>query len=100
MFADGKANPLLTKLWEQMPAKAGDKTALPAGLSAPAAPGRARPLQLQWLADHAAVLRGRALARHQAAGERRKAQVGQFSETLGFENNRPIQPVNARPVLR
>jgi carbonic anhydrase len=29
-----------------------------------------------------------------------KAQVGQFSKTVGFANNRPIQPVNARPVLR
>ena len=29
-----------------------------------------------------------------------KAQVEQFSKTLGFANNRPIQPVNARPVLQ
>jgi carbonic anhydrase len=24
----------------------------------------------------------------------------QFTTTLGFANNRPVQPVNARPVLR
>jgi carbonic anhydrase len=33
MFQQGAANPLLSKLWENMPAKAGDKGALPAGLS-------------------------------------------------------------------
>jgi carbonic anhydrase len=29
-----------------------------------------------------------------------KAQIDQFSRTMGFANNRPIQPVNARPVLQ
>jgi carbonic anhydrase len=29
-----------------------------------------------------------------------KQQIEQFTTTLGFANNRPVQPVNARPVLR
>jgi carbonic anhydrase len=29
-----------------------------------------------------------------------KAQIEQFQKTLGFANNRPVQPVLARPVLR
>jgi carbonic anhydrase len=29
-----------------------------------------------------------------------KAQTEQFSKTLGFANNRPVQPANARTVLR
>lgn len=29
-----------------------------------------------------------------------RAQIEQFLETLGFANNRPVQPVFARPVLR
>jgi carbonic anhydrase len=29
-----------------------------------------------------------------------KAQIEQFSKTVGFANNRPVQPVYARPVLR
>jgi carbonic anhydrase len=33
MFQEGAANPLLAKLWEKMPGKAGDKSALPQGLS-------------------------------------------------------------------
>jgi carbonic anhydrase len=29
-----------------------------------------------------------------------KAQVERFSKAVGFANNRPIQPANARSVLR
>ncbi len=29
-----------------------------------------------------------------------KQQIEQFTTALGFANNRPVQPVNARPVLR
>jgi carbonic anhydrase len=29
-----------------------------------------------------------------------KAQVEQFSKSIGFANNRPVQPLNARAVLR
>ncbi len=101
MFQEGAANPLLAKLWEKLPPKAGDKSALPAGLSVsqllpadrdyyrfngslttpPCSEG------VWWL-----VLKKPASAS--------KAQVAQFSKTVGFSNNRPVQPVNARPVLR
>lgn len=101
MFSEGKANPVLTKLWEQMPAKPGDKNTLPAGLSVagllpvsrdhysfngslttpPCSEG------VRWL-----VIKQPATAS--------KAQVERFSSTLGIENNRPVQPTNARAVLR
>jgi carbonic anhydrase len=29
-----------------------------------------------------------------------KAQIEQFSKAVGVANNRPLQPVNARPVLQ
>jgi carbonic anhydrase len=101
MFQEGAANPMLTKLWGKMPAKAGDKSALETGLSVtqllpadrdyyrfngslttpPCSEG------VWWL-----VLKKPASAS--------KSQVEQFSKTIGFANNRPIQPANARPVLR
>lgn len=101
MFQEGAANPLLAKLWEKMPAKAGEKAALPDGLSVtqmlpanrdyyrfngslttpPCSEG------VWWL-----VLKNSATVS--------KAQVEKFSKTVGFANNRPIQPVNARPVLK
>jgi carbonic anhydrase len=101
MFQEGAANALLGKLWEKMPAKAGEKAALPAGLSAaqllpadrdyyrfngslttpPCSEG------VWWLVMKKPVTVS-------------KAQVAQFAKTVGFANNRPVQPVNARPVLR
>lgn len=101
MFQEGAASAALAKLWEKMPAKAGEKTTLPAGLSAeqllpadrdyyrfngslttpPCSEG------VWWLVMKKPVSAS-------------KAQVGQFAKTVGFANNRPIQPVNARPVLR
>lgn len=101
MFQAGAANPVLEKAWAAMPATAGGKAALPAGLSVlqmlPADKGYYRfngslttpPCSegVRWL-----VLKKPATVS--------KAQVDQFSKTLGFANNRPIQPVNARPVLQ
>jgi carbonic anhydrase len=101
MFRQGAANALLTKLWGEMPSKAGDKNALPAGLSVsqmlpadrdyyrfngslttpPCSEG------VWWL-----VIKKTATAS--------KAQIEQFSKVLPHANNRPVQPVNARPVLR
>ena len=100
MFEQGAANPLLGKLWGRMPAKDGEKIALPAGLSVtqmlPAGHDYYRyngslttpPCTegVWWL-----VLKRPATVS--------KAQIEQFSKTLGFANNRPVQPLNARPVL-
>ncbi|MDX1374174.1 MAG: carbonic anhydrase family protein [Burkholderiales bacterium] len=101
MFNEGKANALLSRLWEKMPAQAGGKAELPAGLSVtgilPAKRGYYRfngslttpPCSegVWWL-----VMKNPMSAS--------KAQIGQFSKTLGFANNRPVQPLNARAVLR
>jgi carbonic anhydrase len=101
MFSDGKANPLLSKLWEQMPAKKDDKNTLPAGLSVTGLLPASRdhysfngslttpPCSegVRWL-----VIKQPATAS--------KAQIERFTKTLGIENNRPVQPINAREVLR
>jgi len=101
MFSEGAANPLLTKLWQNIPAKKGDQTALPSGLNVkallPASHDHYRfngslttpPCSegVRWL-----VLKQPATAS--------KTQVERFSGTVGEANNRPVQPVNARAVLR
>lgn len=101
MFEEDQPNALLTELWQVMPDSVDDENALPAGLNVeqmlpsehdyyrfngslttpPCSEG------VWWL-----VLKETATVS--------KAQVEQFSETLGFANNRPIQPANARPVLQ
>jgi carbonic anhydrase len=101
MFQEGAASPLLAKLWQAMPAKAGDKAALPAVLNVAQMLPKERDYYrfngslttppcsegVWWL-----VLKRAALVS--------KAQVEQFSNTVGFANNRPVQPLNARTVLK
>jgi carbonic anhydrase len=101
MFQEGAANALLAKLWEKMPAKAGDKNALPAGLSA----AQLLPADRDYYRFNGSLTTPPCsegvwwLVMKKPASASR-AQVEQFSKTLGFANNRPVQPVNARPVLR
>lgn len=101
MFQDGGANALLAKLWEKMPAKAGEKATLPAGLSA----AQLLPADRDYYRFNGSLTTPPCsegvwwLVMKQPVSAS-KAQVGQFSKTVGFANNRPIQPVNARPVLQ
>jgi carbonic anhydrase len=101
MFAEGAAHPLLAKLWSAMPAKPGEKSALPQGLSATGL----LPANREYFRFNGSLttppcsegVRWLVMKHHPTVS---KAQVEQFSTTLGFANNRPIQPVYARPVLR
>jgi carbonic anhydrase len=101
MFADGKANPLLTKLWEQMPAKKDDKHALPAGTSvAGLLPASRDHFSFNGSLTTPPCSEGvRWLVMKQPATAS-KAQIERLTQTLGIKNNRPIQPTNARTVLR
>jgi carbonic anhydrase len=101
MFQEGAANGLLAKLWEKMPAKAGEKADLPAGLSA----AQLLPAERDYYRFNGSLTtppcsEGVWWLVMKKPVSVSKAQVGQFSKTVGFANNRPIQPVNARPVLR
>src|SRR5688572_32089862 len=101
MFQEGVPSAALTKLWEKMPAKAGDKNSLPPGMSVspmlPAERGYYRydgslttpPCSegVRWL-----ILKKIATAS--------KAQIDLFSKAVGHPNNRPLNPVNARTVLK
>jgi carbonic anhydrase len=101
MFQEGAANGLLGKLWEKMPAKAGEKADLPAGLSA----AQLLPAERDYYRFNGSLTtppcsEGVWWLVMKKPASVSKAQVGQFAKTIGFANNRPIQPVNARPVLR
>ena len=101
MFEEGAANPLLAKLWEKIPAKVGDKVELPAGLSV----AELLPADRDYYRFNGSLTTPRCsegvwwLVMKQPVSVS-KAQIEQFSKTLGFANNRPIQSVNARPILR
>lgn len=102
MFEEGHANSMLGQLWAKIPATVGEKAAFAEALNAadllpatrhdyyrfngslttpPCSEG------VWWL-----VIKKPATVS--------KAQVEQFSSALGFANNRPIHPVNARAILK
>ncbi len=101
MFQEGAASALLAKLWEKMPGKAGEKAALPAGLSA----AQLLPAERDYYRFNGSLTtppcsEGVWWLVMKKPVSASQAQVGQFSKAVGFANNGPIQPVNARPVLR
>jgi carbonic anhydrase len=101
MFEEGAANALLTKLWEKIPATAGETNALPPGMSV-----------TQLLPKEGEYYRfnGSLTTPPCSEGVRwfvmkkpvtvSKSQIAQFSKAVGVANNRPIQRVHARSVLQ
>ncbi len=102
MFEEGKSNPILEKIWSKMPAKADSKSTLTLSASdvnallptdkayyrfsgslttPPCSEG------VRWLVLKKPVTIS-------------KEQVEKFLHTMHHENNRPVQGLNARKVLR
>ena len=101
MFQEGAANTLLGKLWEKMPNKAGEKSALPTGLSV----SQLLPKERDYYRFNGSLttppcsegVRWFVIKKPVTASN---AQIEQFSKAIGFANNRPIQSTNARSVLQ
>jgi carbonic anhydrase len=101
MFQEGARNALLTRLWEKMPNKGGEKSALPTGLSV----SQLLPKEREYYRFDGSLttppcsegVRWFVVKKPATAS---KAQVEQFSKAVGVANNRPIQPTNARAVLQ
>lgn len=101
MFADGAANPGLEKAWAAMPAKAGGKAPLPAGVNASALlPADKDYYRFSGSLTTPPCSEGVMWLVAKKPATASKAQIEQFAKTVGFANNRPIQAVNARPVLQ
>lgn len=101
MFREGAANPLLMKLWEKMPSKAGDKNALSTGLSV----SQILPAERDYYRFDGSLTtppcsEGVLWLVIKKPATASKAQIEQFSKVLEHPNNRPVQPVNARAVLK
>jgi carbonic anhydrase len=101
MFQEGAANALITRLWEKMPNKAGDKSAFPTGLSV----SQLLPKERDYYRFNGSLttppcsegVRWFVMKKPATAS---KAQIQQFSKAVGVANNRPIQPTHARSVLQ
>lgn len=100
MFSAGPANPFIASLWKMMPAKEGEKKALAEPLSA---------LEMLPAERHYYRFTGSLTTPPCSEGVRwlviqepvsaSKAQIAAVAKAIGFPNNRPVQPLNARQVL-
>ena len=102
MFEEGKENKIIKKIWDRMPSKAGETSTcgLPATMIKEILPKKKDYYRfsgslttppcsegVRWmvLKDYATIS---------------KAQVAEFLKVMHHENNRPVQPVNARKVMK
>lgn len=101
LFREGAANSLISKLWGAVPAKEGEKGTLPAGLNVTGLlPANRDHYRFNGSLTTPPCSEGvwwLVMKNHPTVS---KAQLEQFAKTVGIANNRPIQPVYARPVLR
>jgi carbonic anhydrase len=101
MFEDGASNPLLASLWETMPAKAGEKRSLPAGVNAAALlPAERSYYRFEGSLTTPPCSEGVRWLVLKSPVSASRAQVQRFAAALPGPNNRPVQPLDARVVLR
>lgn len=101
MFDEGQANPVVDAAWSRMPKSEGGKSALPAKVSATGL----LPSDTDYYRYNGSLttppcsegVRWIVMKKPMTVS---KAQIDAFRTTMGFANNRPVQPVNARPVLK
>jgi carbonic anhydrase len=101
VFDQGKSNPVVAAAWGQMPKSEGGKN----GLATKVSGAGLLPASRDYYRYNGSLttppctegVRWMVMKQPMTVS---KQQIEQFTTTLGFANNRPVQPVNARPVLR
>jgi carbonic anhydrase len=101
MFEAGEENAALEKVWSRMPAHAGDKQAL----AEPVDAGRLLPHDRDYYRFNGSLttppcsegVRWLVMKYYDTASEE---QLHKFAHTMHHPNNRPVQPVNARLVVK
>jgi carbonic anhydrase len=101
MFKIGEANKTITDIWAKMPDKADGKNPLDVAINAMSL----LPKQRSYYRFNGSLTTPPCtegvtwiLMKHPVTIS--QEQVDQFSKVMGVANNRPVQPVNARPVLK
>jgi carbonic anhydrase len=101
MFDVGKANPAVAGAWAQMPKAEGGKNALSPKVSATGVlPASRDYYRYNGSLTTPPCTEGVRWVVMKAPLTVSKQQIETFQTTLGFANNRPVQAVNARPLLR
>ena len=101
LFADGPPNPFLSELWGKMPPTKGDTSKLQDGLNVI----RLLPANKDYYRFNGSLTtppctEGVRWLVMKSVATVSKSQVEQFTKAVGHPNNRPLQAVNARPVLK
>jgi carbonic anhydrase len=101
MMEEGSANKLMTELWKKMPGKAGDTKALDADLNASGLlPENHDYYRFNGSLTTPPCTEGVYWLVMKEPVQVSKEQVEKFEQAMHHPNNRPVQPVNARPVLK
>jgi len=101
LFKVGKENPELQKVWNQMPTKVGEKKVLLSKVN----PYMLLPKSKDYYRYSGSLTtppcsEGVRWFVFKEVVELSEKQLEQFKKVLGFPNNRPVQPINARKVLK
>jgi carbonic anhydrase len=101
MFTEGEKNEGLKKAWAQMPQEAGSKVALTSGIS----PQEILPSHRKYYRFNGSLTTPPCsegvrwlVMKHTISAS--KEQIEKFAHVMHHPNNRPVQQVNARPVLK
>ena len=102
MFEDGKDNPIINKIWNKMPRKAGQKVGcgLPAVMINDLLPKDKAYYRFEGSLTTPPCSEGVRWFVLKDYSEISQKEVNEFLHTLHHPNNRPVQPVNARKVLQ
>jgi len=101
MIKIGKKNMELEKAWAHMPKNAGDKNTLPVSIDAVSLLPRNRDYyRFNGSLTTPPCSEGVWWIVMKYFDTVSKEQLGKFSSAMGYPNNRPVQPVNARVILK
>ncbi len=101
MLEEGSPNGLLSSLWEKMPRKSGDKYALGKGLNVMSLmPDDKDYYRFNGSLTTPPCSEGVVWIVMKSAATASKSQIEEFEEVMHHPNNRPLQPKNARVILK
>jgi carbonic anhydrase len=101
MFTSGTKNAELGKVWEQMPNRAGEKRPLPKSINADLLLPKSRDYyRFNGSLTTPPCSEGVWWLVMKSSPTVSEEQIKKFTQTMGFPNNRPLQPINARVILK
>lgn len=101
MFVEGEPNPAIASVWSYMPGIEGGKQLLPAGVSAEGIlPSNRDYYRFSGSLTTPPCSEGVWWIVMKEPVTVSKDQIEKFVNVMGHPNNRPIQPLNGRPVLK